>query len=195
MRNPLTVAFAKNIVEATITEADLVTPAMRRIRLEPDVPIPHVPGQHIRIEVNDPLSPRGLLRPLKTLRTYSVWAYDTKAIDMLAHLYDHDGGGGIGLRWAPGARPGDRSPQHDLPMPHRPGLRRVHRHGASAHRSETLLAALAALDLPAEPGAAYIAGEARTCQMARDHLVREPGWPRTTISVKPFWTPGKRGLH
>ncbi|WP_246077380.1 siderophore-interacting protein [Actinomadura hallensis] len=108
MRNPLTVAFAKNIVEATITEADLVTPAMRRIRLEPDVPIPHVPGQHIRIEVNDPLSPRGLLRPLKTLRTYSVWAYDTKAIDMLAHLYDHDGGGGIGLRWAPGARPGDR---------------------------------------------------------------------------------------
>ncbi|WP_425456978.1 SIP domain-containing protein [Actinomadura hallensis] len=54
---------------------------------------------------------------------------------------------------------------------------------------------LAALDLPAEPGAAYIAGEARTCQMARDHLVREPGWPRTTISVKPFWTPGKRGLH
>lgn len=137
MRNPLTVAFAKNIVEATITEADLVTPAMRRIRLEPDVPIPHVPGQHIRIEVNDPLSPRGLLRPLKTLRTYSVWAYDTKAIDMLAHLYDHDGGGGIGLRWAPGARPGDRSPQHDLPMPHRTGLRRVHRHGASAHRSET----------------------------------------------------------
>lgn len=51
------------------------------------------------------------------------------------------------------------------------------------------------LDLPAQPGAAYVAGEARTCQKVRDFLVRERGWPRTAIKVKPFWTPGKRCLH
>ncbi len=50
-------------------------------------------------------------------------------------------------------------------------------------------------DLPGGPGAAYVAGEARTCQMVRDHLVRERDWPRTSIKVKPFWAPGKRGLH
>ena len=81
-------------------------------------------------------------------------------------------------------------------MPPHPGaLRRVYRHGAPAHRSAALPSALAALDLPAEPGAAYLAGEAKTCQMARDHLVRERGRPRTAVSVRPFWTPGKRGLY
>ncbi|MEO3781791.1 hypothetical protein ABGB12_00545 [Actinocorallia sp. B10E7] len=27
-----------------------------------------------------------------------------------------------------------------------------------------------------------------------NHLVRELGWPRTAIRVKPFWAPGKRGM-
>ncbi|GAA4203302.1 hypothetical protein GCM10022252_60750 [Streptosporangium oxazolinicum] len=54
---------------------------------------------------------------------------------------------------------------------------------------------MADLDLPGGEGAAYVAGEARTCQMVRDHLVRERNWPRTSIKVKPFWTPGKRGPH
>lgn len=51
-----------------------------------------------------------------------------------------------------------------------------------------------ALQLPAEPGVAYVAGEARDCQAVRRHLTSERGWPRTAVIVKPFWTPGKRGL-
>jgi NADPH-dependent ferric siderophore reductase len=50
------------------------------------------------------------------------------------------------------------------------------------------------LDLPAEPGVAYVAGEARTCQAVRRHLVQEQNWPRKAVIVKPFWAPGKRGL-
>ncbi|GAA2622118.1 siderophore-interacting protein [Actinomadura fulvescens] len=247
MRNPLTSAFAKYFMEATITEADQLTPTMRRIRLETTepIPFPYIPGQHVRIQINDPLSPRGLLRPLETLRTYTIWKHRPQAIELLAHLYENDGGG-IGLRWASTACPGDRvtfwrhqasfciredaayhlfigeetasaafspmiraldgsarvygvleseSPHDDLPMPRPHDLHRVHRHGTSAHYSTTLLAGVTDLDLPAEPGAAYIAGEARTCQMIRDHLVRDRKWPRTSIKVKPFWTPGKRGLH
>lgn len=77
-----------------------------------------------------------------------------------------------------------------MPGPHEP--HRVHRDGAPATSSPTLLAAVAELD---RPGAAYVAGEARTCQLVRNFLVRERGWERTSIKVKPFWTPGKRGLH
>ena len=35
--------------------------------------------------------------------------------------------------------------------------------------------ALRALHLPAEPGVAYVAGEARDCQSARRHLIAERG--------------------
>ena len=48
---------------------------------------------------------------------------------------------------------------------------------------------------PAGPGVAYLAGEARTCQAVRAHLVSERGWPRRSVLVKPFWAPGKRGLE
>lgn len=247
MRNPLTSALAKHFIPAIVAEADLVTPTMRRIRLTLDepLPFPYIPGQHVRVQTLHPLSPRGLMRPLETLRTYSIWKYEPQSIELLVHLYDPDGGG-IGMRWGAEARPGDsvtfwrhqaafslhgdapyhlfageesasvafgsmiralddsaqvygvlesESPQDDVPMPRRLDLRCVHRHGASAHYSKTLLAGVADLDLPAEPGVAYVAGEARTCQMIRDHLVRDRGWPRTSIKVKPFWTPGKRGLH
>ena len=54
--------------------------------------------------------------------------------------------------------------------------------------------ALHMLDLPTEPGMAYIAGEARTCQATRRHLVHDLGWPRKSTIVKPFWAPGKHGL-
>lgn len=87
------------------------------------------------------------------------------------------------------------APENDLPMPFPHRLRRVHRDGAPAASSQVLLSAVRALDLPEGVGAAYVAGEARTCQTARDILVREHGWPRTSIQVKPFWTPDKRGLH
>jgi NADPH-dependent ferric siderophore reductase len=41
---------------------------------------------------------------------------------------------------------------------------------------------------------AYVAGEARTCQAVRNRLVTELGWSRRQIVLKPFWTPGKRGM-
>jgi NADPH-dependent ferric siderophore reductase len=53
---------------------------------------------------------------------------------------------------------------------------------------------VAAIDLPAEPGVAYIAGEARTVQAVRQHLARDRSWPRNALITKPFWAPGKRGL-
>ncbi|GII94049.1 siderophore-interacting protein [Sinosporangium siamense] len=238
--------FGKYAMEATITVADQVTPAMRRIRLETDQPIafPYSPGQHIRIQLMDPLSVQGILRPSETLRTYTIWDLDPgrTAIELRVHLYAGDG---IGLKWARTARPGDRvtfwwpqgdffpreaayhvfvgeetagaafgpmiralgasaqvygvlegeSPEHDLPMPGAPSLRRVHRHGAPAVASQVLLAAVAELDLPGNAGAAYVAGEAGTCRLVRDYLMRERNWPRTSIKTKPFWAPGKRGLH
>lgn len=50
------------------------------------------------------------------------------------------------------------------------------------------------LPLPDTPGVAYLAGEARSCQAVRLHLVRERGWPRRAVVVKPFWSPGRRGM-
>ncbi|MET8867585.1 siderophore-interacting protein [Nonomuraea sp. NPDC004580] len=237
--------FGKYAMDATITVAEQVNPAIRRIRLETDQPVAfsYTPGQHIRIQLKDPLSVSGILRPGETLRTYTIWelAPGRRAIELRVHLYEGDG---IGLAWARDARPGDRvtfwwpqgdfftreadfhlfigeetagaafgpmiralgdaaevhgvveaeAPEHDLPLPGRP-LRRVHRHGAPAVASRVLLDAVAELDLPGNTGAAYVAGEARTCQLVRDFLVRERNWPRTSIKVKPFWAPGKRGLH
>lgn len=71
----------------------------------------------------------------------------------------------------------------------------TYRNGASAASSASLLEAVRALDLPAEPGVAYLAGEARTIQLVRTHLVRERGWPRRGVLTKPFWTPGRKGLE
>ncbi|GAA3231495.1 siderophore-interacting protein [Nonomuraea helvata] len=73
-------------------------------------------------------------------------------------------------------------------------LARVCRGGASAAGSEVLVDAVRALDLPDEPGVAYLAGEARTIQAVRAHLVRERGWQRRDVRTKPFWTPGRKGL-
>ncbi|MFI0350444.1 siderophore-interacting protein [Actinomadura sp. 9N407] len=245
-RNPLAGAFAKYRLEATVTDAGMVTPTMRRIRLVADEPIDfaYVPGQHVRVQINDPLSVSGLLRPGETLRTYTIWELvpEERAVELRVHLYDGDG---IGLKWMRAAASGERvtlwwpqgdfftrpapfhlfvgeetagaafgpmlraldpsavvyglleseSPEHDLPMPGPHRLRRVYRHGAPAASSRTLRTAIAELELPDGDGAAYLAGEARTCQMVRDHLVRERGWDRRSIKVKPFWAPGKRGLH
>jgi NADPH-dependent ferric siderophore reductase len=87
------------------------------------------------------------------------------------------------------------SADNELPIPGPHRLRRVHRGSAPATSSRALLAAVAALDLPGNAGAAYLAGEAHTCQLIRNYLVRERNWPRASIKVKPFWAPGKRGLH
>jgi NADPH-dependent ferric siderophore reductase len=73
-------------------------------------------------------------------------------------------------------------------------FRWLYRRGQSAASSETLVNGLAELPLPSHAGVAYLAGEARTIQMLRHHLVSERGWPRRRVRTKPFWTPGKRGL-
>lgn len=245
-RNPLARALSGQFTAATVTEVGMVTPTMRRVRLVLDEPFTrsYTPGQHVRVQINDPLSLSGILHPGETLRTYTIWEYTTatRSLELRVHLFEGDG---IGLRWARAVAPGDpvvvwgplgefvtreapyhvfvgeetataafgpmlralasdervygvvesESPEDEppLPGPHHP--RRVHRHGAPATSSATLLAAVADLALPPTPGVAYVAGEARTCQLVRGHLVRELGWPRRAVTVKPFWAPGKRGLH
>ncbi|MGI5282740.1 siderophore-interacting protein [Nonomuraea polychroma] len=247
-RNPFANVFAKYYATGTVTDVAMATPTMRWIRIVADEPIvpPYSPGQHVRIQINDPLSLYGLMRPVETLRAYSIWNFSAaeRAIELCAHLYDADGDG-IGLAWARTVKIGDAvtfwGPQGDfvlqpapyylfigeetatcafgpmiraagpdaevfgvlesetaadelkIPGPHQ--LHRVHRNGASAVASETLLRGVADLDLPDHHGIAYLAGEARSIQMIRNFLVRERGWPRTAIKTKPFWTPGKRGLH
>ncbi|MFC4007848.1 siderophore-interacting protein [Nonomuraea purpurea] len=73
-------------------------------------------------------------------------------------------------------------------------LVRVCRNGASAAGSQLLVDAVRNLDLPDRPGVAYLAGEARTIQAIRTHLVKERGWQRGDVLTKPFWTPGRRGM-
>ncbi|MFI0370165.1 siderophore-interacting protein [Actinomadura sp. 1N219] len=245
-RNPLNRLVGKYAMDAAVVGVGDVTPTMKSIRLVAEAPIEfrYSPGQHVRIQINDPLSLQGLLRPVETLRSYTIWEFDRDAreLELRAHLYDGDG---IGLRWALDVKPGDtvtfwwpqgdfavrdadyhvfvgeetasvafgpmlreldasaqvhgvlesETPELDPPLPGPHRLHRVHREGAPAASSKVMLDAVAQLDLPERPGAAYVAGEARTCQMVRDHLVRDRGWPRTSVKVKPFWTPGKRGLH
>ena len=70
-----------------------------------------------------------------------------------------------------------------------------YRRGRSAASAQTLVDAVRGLDLPAEAGMAYLAGEARTIQLIRRHLVEERHWPRRNVRTKPFWTPGKKGLE
>ncbi|OEU90810.1 siderophore-interacting protein [Streptomyces abyssalis] len=239
--------FAKQRLSGVVTETGSVTPTMKRVKIACDAlaGVPVLPGRHVRIEINDPLSLYGILRPGETLRTYSVWDHSEAGgeFEIRAHLYDGDG---IGLRWARDVQEGEHlafwgplgdfelqqdasyhlfvgeetaaaafgsmiralkpdapvyglleseTADDEVPLPGNHPMTRVHRRGASAVSSSTLLKALSELDLPGEPGAAYVAGEARTGQAVRNHLVNERSWPRAQVKVKPFWTPGKRGLH
>ncbi|NUR93357.1 MAG: siderophore-interacting protein, partial [Nonomuraea sp.] len=84
------------------------------------------------------------------------------------------------------------APDDHLPLPRT--LERVCRAGASAERSEVLVEAVRKLALPEGAGVAYLAGEARTIQAVRGHLVRERGWNRRDVRTKPFWTPGRKGM-
>lgn len=245
-RNPLARSLERYVVTASVTQVRAVTSSMRAIRMVADEPItfPYRPGQHIRIQINDPLSLYGIVRPSQTLRTYTIvdFSRPDREVEIWAHLHENDG---IGVAWARTVERGDRvtywwpqcefhpvpgehhlfvgeesaaaafvpmmtavdsgepvrvvlesaGPEHDVPLPEGFDVRRVHRGSAPAASSAALQAAVAELELPATPGVAYVAGEARTCQAVRNHLVQERGWPRTSIKVKPFWTPGKYGLH
>jgi len=244
--NPLSRLFAEHFAEGVVEVAELLTPSLQRIRIVSDAVehLAYTPGQHVRIQINDPLSVYGLLRPSETLRTYTISNFSRRerAFELRVHLYAGDG---IGLQWARSVRAGDPvvfwGPQGDfvtraapyhlflgeetatlafqpmiqaldedapvyavlecdsedeqVPVQGVGYLRRAYRRGASAVASAALLDALKATSLPEQPGVAYIAGEARTCQLLRRHLIQDRGWPRTAIHTKPFWAPGKRGLH
>jgi NADPH-dependent ferric siderophore reductase len=86
------------------------------------------------------------------------------------------------------------TPGDALPLRRQDELAFVYRAGEPAADSARLPAVLAKLPLPDEPGVAYVAGEARTIQRIRQHLVEERGWPRRNVVTHPFWTPGRRGL-
>lgn len=244
--NPLPRLFSEHYAEGVVEETVLETSSVRRIRIvSPAVKtLAYRPGQHVRIQINDPLSLYGLLRPAETLRSYTICNFSREegVFELRIHLYP---GKGIGLQWANSLRAGDPvvfwGPQGDfvtrpgpyhlflgeetatlafqpmiqalddaapvyalLESDHETGaipvdgvrhLQRVFRRGASAVASQTMLDALSAMELPGQPGRAYIAGEARTCQLVRRHLINQRGWPRTAIEIKPFWAVGKRGLH
>ncbi|GAA2840193.1 SIP domain-containing protein [Kribbella solani] len=90
------------------------------------------------------------------------------------------------------------SPADQLPLDTQANgrLTWLHRQGAPAAGSESLLTALRELELPAGTSrVAYVAGEARTVQAVRAQLVQDRGWQRRSVLTKPFWTPGKRGLE
>ncbi|WP_255658718.1 siderophore-interacting protein [Actinoplanes sp. L3-i22] len=97
------------------------------------------------------------------------------------------------LRAVPGGVPVHGVIEVDTPDD-RPDLPRgaeidwAYRNGASAASSPALLGALKTLRLPEEPGVAYVAGEARTCQKVRAHLIHDRGWPRADIRLHAFWT-------
>jgi NADPH-dependent ferric siderophore reductase len=87
-------------------------------------------------------------------------------------------------------KPGEEVPYsgpHALPW--------VYRHETPASPSPVLIEAFQSLTLPEKPGMAYLGGEAMTCQILRRYLIEERGWPASAIKAKPFWAPGKTGLH
>ncbi|GAA2595445.1 hypothetical protein GCM10010435_88100 [Winogradskya consettensis] len=86
------------------------------------------------------------------------------------------------------------SPEERLDLGSGGDVEWTYRQGRSAASAEALVDAVRGLDLPPEPGMAYLAGEARTIQLIRRHLVEERSWPRRAVLTKPFWTPGRKGL-
>jgi len=245
--NPLPRFFAKHFAEGVVVQAETMG-CWRSVHIHcPDMHrLDYRPGQHVRIEISDPFSLYGILRPVETMRTYTIWYWDRQALafELRAHLYRSDGDA-IGLTWMREVRSGDRvrfwgpqgdflvgsaprhlfigeetasaafgpmlravgegeesiaiveagSPDEAMPLAVANGeVRRVYRHGASPVASTLLLEAVASAGIPPQKTLAYVAGEAKTCQMVRRHLIAK-GWEPTRIQVKPFWAPGKRGLH
>lgn len=86
------------------------------------------------------------------------------------------------------------SPEERLDLGPGTNLEWSYRRGRSAASSERLVEAVRGLELPAEPGRAYLGGEARTIQLVRRHLIEERNWPRRSVLTKPFWTPGRKGM-
>jgi NADPH-dependent ferric siderophore reductase len=87
------------------------------------------------------------------------------------------------------------TPADRLPLARPRNITWIYRDNAPTTDSGVLLLhALRSLQLPTVPGMAYIAWEARSCQVARRHFNHERNWPRKAVTVKAFWAPGRRGL-
>ncbi|SNT64332.1 NADPH-dependent ferric siderophore reductase, contains FAD-binding and SIP domains [Streptosporangium subroseum] len=234
------------LVSGTVEDVVPVARHMRRIRIGGASlrDLDWTPGQHVRLQVGDLLSPQTWLRGFRdVLRTYSIWDYDPRgSLDLC--ILDH-AEAGPGALWSRQAsigrhvaftRPegrfvprgdapyhlfvGDETaevafgamlralpgsaraygavavggPDDRLPLSRSDELTWVYRDSASPADTDLLVHAVRSLALPDHPGVAYVAGQARTCQAVREHLVRERGWPRDAVLVKAFWAPGKRGL-
>ncbi len=85
------------------------------------------------------------------------------------------------------------APTDRLPLARPEDVTWTYRRGAPATEGSRLLDALRALELPTAPGVAYVAGEARSCQVVRRHFGTERNWPRKAVTVKAFWAVGKHG--
>jgi NADPH-dependent ferric siderophore reductase len=107
-RNLLHYAFAKHISKGTVTAVGKVSASMLRIQILSDSleKLSYLPGQHVRIQINDPLTLRGLLRPSETLRSYTIWEFSPQeqAFELRIQLHE---GEGIGQSWARNVRVGD----------------------------------------------------------------------------------------
>jgi NADPH-dependent ferric siderophore reductase len=151
------------------------------------------PGQHVRVHMADLTSARtwvsGKVRDALRPAPYHLSAGGETASVTFGAMLRAAGPGEPVYGAVEVAEPEDR-----LPLPRGEVLTWCRRGGASAASSEILVDAVCRLDLPDEPGFAYVAGEARTVQAVRAHLVRERGWPRRSVQVKPYWTPSRRGM-
>lgn len=244
--NPLPQFFARHFADGTVTRVWEPAPGWRAIRVacQKVASLDYKAGQHVRIELRDPFSLYGLLRPIETMRTYTIWEWDISAseFELRAHLYPGDG---IGLKWVRTVAAGDGvrfwGPQGDLairsasghlfvgdetasvafgpmmrsigagekiigvievenecarlPMPDNASIHWIYRDGTSPIASSRLADAVTSIVPQNELTAAYLAGEARSCQMVRERLIAHFGWDRSAIQTKPFWAAGKRGLH
>ncbi|MFF9070851.1 siderophore-interacting protein [Streptomyces sp. NPDC014872] len=70
-------------------------------------------------------------------------------------------------------------------MPHSPG--EVSVHWVDRDRGGALVDAVRAAELPAGPGAAWLAGEAGAVRALRRHLVGERGLPRNAVEFSGYW--------
>lgn len=86
------------------------------------------------------------------------------------------------------------SPEEALPAVPGLNLPWVYRHGKAASPESGLVAAIKQIELPSEPGIAYVAGETKTVLAIRKYLIEEKGWPKQLIQAKPFWEAGRTGL-
>jgi len=92
-------------VRGTVTEAEAITPRMRRLRIHAPAlsQLPYQPGQQVRVQV-------GALFGLEMvkgdmLRTYSVWQHSREQASLELCTLDHPGRG-PGARWASGVSAG-----------------------------------------------------------------------------------------